>query len=103
MAGQGFLNGCEDILRAVERLKCRRTVDASYGACPQEGLKAASEVDRPLVSTLVPNPESLTITREQLPTLREPSLIQVKRQERIRKARGKFRWTGELDAMRRDH
>ena len=30
-------------------------------------------------------------------------LIQVKRQERIRKARGKLRWTGDLDAMRRDH
>jgi Arc/MetJ family transcription regulator len=30
-------------------------------------------------------------------------LIQVKRQERIRKVRGKLRWTGDLDAMRRDH
>jgi predicted nucleic acid-binding protein/Arc/MetJ family transcription regulator len=30
-------------------------------------------------------------------------LIQVKRQERIRKARGKLRWTGDLDAMRGDH
>jgi Arc/MetJ family transcription regulator len=30
-------------------------------------------------------------------------LIQVKRQERIRKARGKLRWTGDLAAMRRDH
>jgi Arc/MetJ family transcription regulator len=30
-------------------------------------------------------------------------LIQVKRQERIRKARGKLKWTGDLDAMRRDH
>lgn len=30
-------------------------------------------------------------------------LIQVKKQERIRKARGKLRWTGDLDAMRRDH
>jgi Arc/MetJ family transcription regulator len=29
-------------------------------------------------------------------------LIQVKRQERIRKARGKLRWTGDLDAIRRD-
>ena len=30
-------------------------------------------------------------------------LIQVKRQERKRKARGKLKWTGNLDAMRRDH
>ena len=30
-------------------------------------------------------------------------LIQVKRQERIRKVRGKLRWTGNLEAMRRDH
>lgn len=29
-------------------------------------------------------------------------MIQVKRQERIRKARGKLRWTGDLEAMRRD-
>jgi Arc/MetJ family transcription regulator len=29
-------------------------------------------------------------------------LIQVKRQERIRKARGKLKWTGDLEAMRRD-
>jgi Arc/MetJ family transcription regulator len=29
-------------------------------------------------------------------------LIQVKRQERIRKARGTLRWVGDLDAMRRD-
>ena len=29
-------------------------------------------------------------------------LIQVKRQERIRKARGKLKWVGDLDAMRRD-
>lgn len=29
-------------------------------------------------------------------------LIQVKRQERIRKARGKLQWTGDLNAMRRD-
>ncbi len=28
-------------------------------------------------------------------------LIQVKRQERIRKARGKLKWVGNLDAMRR--
>ena len=28
-------------------------------------------------------------------------LIQVKQQERIRKARGKLRWVGDLDAMRR--
>jgi Arc/MetJ family transcription regulator len=30
-------------------------------------------------------------------------LIQLKRQERVRKARGKLRWSGDLDAMRRDH
>lgn len=29
-------------------------------------------------------------------------LIQVKRQEKIRKQRGKLRWDGDLDAMRRD-
>lgn len=29
-------------------------------------------------------------------------LIQVKRQERIRRARGKLKWTGNLDAIRRD-
>ena len=29
-------------------------------------------------------------------------LIQVKRQERIRKASGKLKWVGDLDAMRRD-
>lgn len=29
-------------------------------------------------------------------------LIQVKRQERIRKARGKLKWTGDLEAVRRD-
>jgi Arc/MetJ family transcription regulator len=29
-------------------------------------------------------------------------LIQVKRQERIRKARGKLKWAGDLDTMRRD-
>ena len=29
-------------------------------------------------------------------------LIQVKRQERIRKARGKLKWVGNLDSMRRD-
>ena len=29
-------------------------------------------------------------------------LIQVKRQERIRKARGKLKWVGDLDAIRRD-
>ena len=29
-------------------------------------------------------------------------LIQVKRQERIRAVRGKLRWKGDLDAMRRD-
>jgi Arc/MetJ family transcription regulator len=30
-------------------------------------------------------------------------LIQVKRQEQIRRVRGKLRWTGDLEAMRRDH
>ena len=29
-------------------------------------------------------------------------LVQLKRQERIRRARGKLKWTGDLDAMRRD-
>ncbi|MGH8287395.1 MAG: type II toxin-antitoxin system VapB family antitoxin [Steroidobacteraceae bacterium] len=29
-------------------------------------------------------------------------LIQVKRQERIRATRGKLKWVGDLDAMRRD-
>jgi Arc/MetJ family transcription regulator len=29
-------------------------------------------------------------------------LIQLAQQERIRQARGKLRWTGDLDAMRRD-
>ena len=29
-------------------------------------------------------------------------LIQVRRQERIRKARGKLKWVGNLDVMRRD-
>ena len=29
-------------------------------------------------------------------------LVRVKRQERIRRARGKLEWTGDLDAMRRD-
>lgn len=29
-------------------------------------------------------------------------LIQVKRQERIRSARGRLKWVGDLDAMRRD-
>lgn len=29
-------------------------------------------------------------------------LIQVKRQERIRGLRGKLKWVGDLDAMRRD-
>ena len=29
-------------------------------------------------------------------------LVQSKRQERIRRARGKLEWTGDLDAMRRD-
>lgn len=30
-------------------------------------------------------------------------LIRLKRQERIRKARGRLPWTGDLNAMRRDH
>jgi Arc/MetJ family transcription regulator len=29
-------------------------------------------------------------------------LIQLRQQERIREARGKLRWTGDLDTMRRD-
>ena len=29
-------------------------------------------------------------------------LVQIKRQEAIRSARGKLRWEGDLDAMRRD-
>ncbi len=29
-------------------------------------------------------------------------MIQLAQQERIRTARGKLRWTGDLDAMRRD-
>jgi len=29
-------------------------------------------------------------------------LIQIKKQERIRKARGKLRWSGDLESMRRD-
>ena len=29
-------------------------------------------------------------------------LVQIKRQERIRELRGKLRWEGDLDAMRRD-
>ncbi|MGB5103410.1 MAG: type II toxin-antitoxin system VapB family antitoxin [Steroidobacteraceae bacterium] len=29
-------------------------------------------------------------------------MVQLKRQERIRRARGKLKWTGDLDAMRRD-
>jgi Arc/MetJ family transcription regulator len=29
-------------------------------------------------------------------------LIQLRQQERIRAARGKLRWSGDLDAMRRD-
>ena len=30
------------------------------------------------------------------------TLLRVKRQEQIRDFRGKLRWTGDLDAMRRD-
>jgi Arc/MetJ family transcription regulator len=29
-------------------------------------------------------------------------LVRLKRQERIRRARGKLKWTGDLDEMRRD-
>ncbi len=29
-------------------------------------------------------------------------MVQLKRQERIRRARGKLQWTGDLDAIRRD-
>lgn len=29
-------------------------------------------------------------------------LVHLKRQERVRSARGKLRWEGDLDAMRRD-
>lgn len=29
-------------------------------------------------------------------------MVQLKRQEQIRSARGKLEWTGDLDAMRRD-
>jgi Arc/MetJ family transcription regulator len=29
-------------------------------------------------------------------------MVQMKRQERIRRARGKLKWVGDLDAMRRD-
>ena len=29
-------------------------------------------------------------------------MVQLKRQERIRRARGKLKWTGDLDAMRRN-
>ena len=29
-------------------------------------------------------------------------IVQLKRQERIREFRGKAKWTGDLDAMRRD-
>jgi Arc/MetJ family transcription regulator len=29
-------------------------------------------------------------------------MVQLKRQERIRRARGKLKWTGDLEAMRRD-
>lgn len=29
-------------------------------------------------------------------------LVQIKRQERIRRARGKLKWEGDLDEMRRD-
>jgi Arc/MetJ family transcription regulator len=29
-------------------------------------------------------------------------MVQLKRQERIRGARGKLKWTGDLDAMRRN-
>lgn len=29
-------------------------------------------------------------------------LVRLKRQERIRRARGRLKWSGDLDAMRRD-
>jgi len=29
-------------------------------------------------------------------------MVQLKRQERIRRARGKLKWVGDLDVMRRD-
>lgn len=29
-------------------------------------------------------------------------MVRIKRQEQIRSARGKLRWTGDLDGMRRD-
>jgi Arc/MetJ family transcription regulator len=29
-------------------------------------------------------------------------MVQLKQQEKIRKARGKLKWTGDLEAMRRD-
>jgi Arc/MetJ family transcription regulator len=29
-------------------------------------------------------------------------MVKLKRQEQVREARGKLRWTGDLDAMRRD-
>lgn len=29
-------------------------------------------------------------------------LVRLKRQERVRRVRGKLKWTGDLDAMRRD-
>ena len=29
-------------------------------------------------------------------------MVQLKRQEQIRRARGKLKWVGDLDAMRRD-
>ena len=29
-------------------------------------------------------------------------MVRLKRQERIRRARGKLKWVGDLDAMRRD-
>ncbi len=41
-------------------------------------------------------------TKRQVVELGLASLIKLKEQERIRGLRGKLRWTGDLDAMRRD-
>ena len=41
-------------------------------------------------------------TKRQVVELGLVSLIRLKEQERIRGFRGKLRWTGDLEAMRRD-
>ena len=41
-------------------------------------------------------------TKRQVVELGLASLIRLKEQERIRGLRGKLRWTGDLEAMRRD-